>query len=134
MTYREFSISDELEEEEIHIPGLTGVTMCGDFLVGKDEEGRLIAYRGQPYWAAMVDRIVKTSGLEAQLERMTFDSFRTDTRFRELMKKQAEAYVQDIAAGKKPWMFASGQPGSGKTHICTAVCGRLMERYGKAVR
>ena len=28
---------------------------------------------------------------------------------------------------RNPWLYIGGNPGSGKTHICTAVCGELMK-------
>lgn len=30
-------------------------------------------------------------------------------------------------APRKPWLYIGGNPGSGKTHICTAVCGELLK-------
>ena len=39
-------------------------------------------------------------------------------------KAMAERYLEDWR-GK--WFYAGGSPGSGKTHLCTAMCGKLME-------
>ena len=71
------------------------------------------------------------SGLGSALDLDTFDSFRTDTDYQREMKDKAIAYVDALKVcrdnPRRPWFFVSGSPGCGKTHICTAVCGELLE-------
>ena len=41
------------------------------------------------------------------------------------MKNKALEYLN---SQKSAWFFISGTPGSGKTHICTAICGEFIKR------
>lgn len=71
---------------------------------------------------------IKSSGLAESLELMTFDSFVTKTDIQRRMKETASAYIDSMSEDRKPWLYIGGNPGSGKTHICTAVCGELLKR------
>ena len=73
---------------------------------------------------------IKASGLETLANKNTFRNFKADTQWRKELKTRAKEYV---AANTKSWMFFGGQPGSGKTHICTAVSMELI-KTGKAGR
>ena len=78
---------------------------------------------------------MRNSGLGDALKKMTFDTFRADTPSRAGTKKTALKYVDALlrpGEGHKPWLFVGGNPGSGKTHICTAVCGEMLKN-NKAV-
>ena len=78
-------------------------------------------------------RAIKRSGLAEEIERCTFETYETpDLWMRELLAS-ARAYTESILAGKKGWFLALGQSGSGKTHLCTAICGELL-RAGKQVQ
>lgn len=70
-----------------------------------------------------VSRMEK-SGLGALLERCTFESYQTVFPWQESAKKLALDYAAR-PAGR--WFVASGSSGSGKTHLCTAICKRLMD-------
>lgn len=67
---------------------------------------------------------MKKSGLGELLERCTFESYQTRFPWQEAAKKMALDYAA-YPAGR--WFVASGCSGSGKTHLCTAICKRLME-------
>lgn len=77
------------------------------------------------------DRL-NNSGLKDALEQQTFDTFvvKTDTQRR--MKETGQRYIKDLFADmqnkRRPWLYMGGNPGSGKTHICTAVCGEMLKR------
>lgn len=73
---------------------------------------------------------MEKSGLKDLLREYTFDSYQTPDEIYREAKRKAMAYVKDCA-GK--WFVASGNPGSGKTHICTAICGELLNS-GLSVR
>lgn len=73
---------------------------------------------------------MQTSGLGELLERCTFDAYKTQFTWQETAKRTASAYAND-PNGR--WFVASGCSGSGKTHLCTAICGELM-RAGMGVR
>lgn len=74
-------------------------------------------------------RIIDNSGLGEALDFYTMDSFQHDKPFQRLMLDAAQRFL-DAGSG---WMYLGGQPGCGKTHLCTAVCGELLKR-GTAVR
>lgn len=76
-----------------------------------------------------LERIEK-SGLKTAIEELRFDNFITPEKWQENMLNTAKAYVEN---GEKKWLFFGGNSGSGKSHLCTAVCGELLKR-GKAVR
>lgn len=76
-----------------------------------------------------LERIEK-SGLKTAIEELRFDNFITPEKWQESMLNTAKAYVE---SGEKKWLFFGGNSGSGKSHLCTAVCGELLKR-GKAVR
>ena len=49
------------------------------------------------------------------------------------MKDKAIAYGKAYfkakeSGGKLPWFFIAGNPGSGKTHVCTALCGAMLKK------
>ena len=73
-------------------------------------------------------RRMKNSGLERFVKGHTFETFRRDEPWQKSMYDRARAYVEKgLAAGM--WFYAGGQPGSGKTHICTAIAREALYRY-----
>ncbi len=66
---------------------------------------------------------MERSGLGPLLEQCTFERYQTPCTWQEAAKKMALDYSQD-PAGR--WFVASGVSGSGKTHLCTAICGELL--------
>ena len=56
---------------------------------------------------------------------MTFDTYQTP----EEWNRQILAVAKKYAAAPAGWFFAGGQPGAGKTHICTAILQELSLRY-----
>lgn len=73
-------------------------------------------------------RRIQTSGLSEMLSRYTFDAYEVPDAKRLQIKHLAKRFAEDDSG----WFYLSGQSGSGKTHICTAICARLIER-GKNV-
>lgn len=77
---------------------------------------------------------LERSGLAGYVDEKTFDSFQADTPLQQQMKKKALEYVDAVFKAKEersprvPWFFIGGSPGSGKTHICTAICGEFLKR------
>lgn len=60
----------------------------------------------------------RKSGLNAVLSSFTFKSFVTDEPWQREIKDKAMDFCKNDDAN---WFFIGGQPGSGKTHICTAI-------------
>ena len=69
-------------------------------------------------------RRIRKSGMSDMLRRYTFGSYETPDTTRQKVKDAAERFC-DADAG---WFYIAGQSGSGKTHICTAICSRLIEK------
>lgn len=74
-------------------------------------------------------RNLERSGLKDMITRYTFKNYTADTNERRKVLNAAEKFCKD----DRGWFFISGKSGSGKTHICTAICSRMMD-MGKAVR
>ena len=76
---------------------------------------------------------IKNSGLEGEIREKTFKNFSIEHDWQKTMKDRAIAYGKAYmkarnAGGKQPWFFIAGQPGCGKTHICTALCGAMLKK------
>lgn len=70
------------------------------------------------------ERRIRVSGLGEMLQRYTFDTWVSDAKWREKAKTVAVRYAENAVG----WFVAAGAVGSGKSHLCTAICGRLMEQ------
>lgn len=66
---------------------------------------------------------LETSGLGNLIRRYTFKSFETPEEWQSSVKEKALLFAENSAGA---WFYAAGQSGSGKTHICTAICTRLI--------
>lgn len=65
---------------------------------------------------------MKRSGLEKVIKDLTFDKYVASEPWQKHLKVLAENY----AANPVGWFFLGGQPGCGKTHLCTAICRKLL--------
>ena len=70
-------------------------------------------------------RRMTRSGLYDKLQVKTFESFRTQAPWQKLLRDRAALYA---AKHDMPGFFIGGQPGSGKTHLCTAICAALLRQ------
>lgn len=66
---------------------------------------------------------LRVSGLSELAERCTFDSFITSEAWQRALKDKALEYLKEW---KRNSFFLSGQSGSGKTHLCTAICNEII--------
>lgn len=75
---------------------------------------------------------IRNSGLADALENQTFATFEVKTDIQRRTRDVAQKYVKDLfddpQSKRRPWLYIGGNPGSGKTHICTAVCGEVLKR------
>ena len=69
-------------------------------------------------------RIIANSGLKDAIKTLRFDNFTAESDWQRNMKAVAVHYAQN----PDDWMLLSGQSGCGKTHLCTAVAGTLLDR------
>lgn len=70
-------------------------------------------------------RSAAESGMSDLLDCCTFESYTARESWQEAAKAKAEAYLGDNI-GK--WFCALGSVGSGKTHLCVAICNKLVEQ------
>lgn len=75
-------------------------------------------------------RRIEQSGLSDMLEKCKLITYSTDRDWQKQVKAAAENY---LSKGRGKWFMISGTPGTGKTHICTAICGEILDR-GLSVR
>lgn len=67
---------------------------------------------------------IKRSGLADVMSRYTFEAYKTPDKQMAAIKAAALRYV---AESRGEWFVIVGRPGSGKTHVCTAIVGKLIE-------
>lgn len=75
-------------------------------------------------------RNLKRSGLENVVNDFTFDNFKVDKPFQELMLNTAKDYLDN---GEGKWFALLGASGSGKTMLCSAVAVDFIRR-GKELK
>lgn len=69
-------------------------------------------------------KLIETSGLGDLLTRYTFATWQEKEPWQKKLREKAEQY----AADPHGWFYIAGRPGTGKTHICTAICSALIDR------
>lgn len=75
-------------------------------------------------------RRAKQSGLGDILKDYKFSKFIATEGWQIDLKNKAEQFCEDDSAR---WFFVGGQPGAGKTHLCTAIAAHYI-KAGKSVR
>lgn len=68
---------------------------------------------------------MRQSGLELSIREYTFQRFEAREPWQQAMVDIAKRYL-DNGAASGMWLYMGGAVGSGKTHICTAVAGKLL--------
>ncbi len=68
--------------------------------------------------------LIERSGLKSVLESCTFDSWKCQEPWQATLAEKLRQWAEH----PEGWLYLSGRPGTGKTHICTAVCGELLRR------
>lgn len=66
---------------------------------------------------------IRKSGLSEQMQRCTFDLYQTPHEWQKTAKALVMQFVRDKNRG---WLLLSGQPGCGKSHLCTAAAGKFL--------
>lgn len=72
---------------------------------------------------------MEKSGLKNVIREMSFERFQTTEAWQEHIKARTMAYAENLDG----WLLLCGQVGSGKSHLCTAVCRHRLLK-GDAVR
>lgn len=73
---------------------------------------------------------IRQSGMGDMLAMFTFENYATPKQWQKDVKNMAIEYITD---GFGKWFIIVGESGTGKTHLCTAMCSELIEA-GKHVR
>lgn len=81
-----------------------------------------------PHRAAL--KRIRKSGLSALLEDYRLDNYETPEPWQESALAKARQYTENPGAH---WLYIFGSPGTGKSHLCTGICGALLET-GQGVR
>ena len=68
-------------------------------------------------------RNIRNSGIADMMKRYTFDNYIVDNEIRKKIKERAIKFASEDTG----WFIITGRSGSGKSHICTAICGKLIE-------
>lgn len=99
---------------------------CGDigYTTSIDENGEMVYHTCECLERRKALRRLRNSGLEAQAQKCTFESFIADSERASNLLGKAKNYLEEP---KGKWFFVSGVPGSGKTHICTAIAVSLID-------
>lgn len=74
--------------------------------------------------------LIEQSGLKPLLDDYTFEKYDATEPWQKNALSMAQNFVE---YGEGNWLFFGGMSGSGKSHLCTAICGELLKR-GKAVK
>ncbi len=74
-------------------------------------------------------RAMHRSGLRNVVRDLTFEKFQATEEWQKKIKQGAMEYANN----PKGWFFIGGQSGAGKSHLCTAICRKLMLE-GREVR
>lgn len=68
-------------------------------------------------------RRLRISGLSEQVSKCTFEAYKTQHEWQRAAKDMVMRFVRDK---DRRWLLLSGQPGCGKTHLCTAAAGKFI--------
>lgn len=66
---------------------------------------------------------IEKSGLSELIKSYTFENYKEDSNW----QSKALRMVQKYTSERSEWFYISGTPGTGKTHLCTAICGKLLD-------
>lgn len=69
-------------------------------------------------------RRMMASGLQDVIAKYTFAKYNATEEWQKKIKETAKAFLSDDQA---TWFFMGGASGSGKSHICTAICRELLK-------
>ena len=72
-------------------------------------------------------RRMQASGMAQSIKTLRFDNYQAAQPWQEGLLKAARAYAAD--EGATGWFFMGGAVGSGKTHLCTAICREMLAAH-----
>ncbi len=119
--------------EGLHEYGLDSVDcpVCKNtgYILRTDDEGCMHSRECRCMEQRRYNRRIQRSGMADMMKRYTFESYQADDAYRKGLKERAMQFCN----ADKGWWYISGRAGSGKTHICVAMCNAFAEK-GENVR
>lgn len=119
-------------------PGdLTGINcpICKNkgYVARLDENGSMVLTQCKCQVQRRANRRLAECGLGAMVERCTFENYRIEKPWQRAALELAKRYAADPMEPPAPdgsgnWFYISGRSGSGKTHLCSAICSTLIRR------
>jgi len=78
-------------------------------------------------------RQIHKSGLGHMLKKYRLDNYNANDAWQMIIREEAFDFVElitnvDQTKHENPWYFIGGASGAGKTHICTAISGELLQK------
>ena len=75
-----------------------------------------------------LNKSVSASGLAGKIDEQTQESFIAEKAWQINMKKTSAKYLEEFDKRTRKWFYVGGNPGTGKTHLCTSIVGELLNR------
>lgn len=94
------------------------------YFVRRRENGELVSVDCECMKIRRSIQYLRKSGLADMVGRYTFAAWKIKEPWQRDLLTAAKRFADD----PKGWLFLAGRPGTGKTHICTAVCDALMKK------
>lgn len=94
------------------------------YIADVDEQGKFITRDCQCMARRRSLNRIKRSGLSDLLKNYTLDTWIERETWQKSLSNMVRKYVEDPSG----WFFLAGRPGTGKTHLCTALCGLLLDK------
>lgn len=111
--------TDTLEDYDL---GGYNCEKCGNTgTITREENGYLYSAECDCMKIRRSMRRIRNSGMTDMLVRYTFDNYQ-ETEDNKEIKSLARKFIGDSG-----WWYIAGQSGSGKTHICTAICSEIIK-------
>ena len=89
-----------------------------------DESGKLVSRECPCMNRRRAMRRIRQSGMSDLIRRYTFENYHAENGDQKKILEKARQFAE----ADEGWFCISGQSGAGKSHICTAICARLIER------
>ena len=75
-----------------------------------------------------MNKAAGSAGIGSRIDNQTRDTFVAEKAWQTSMKRESAKYLREYAKDKRrKWFYLGGSPGTGKTHLCTAIVGELMK-------
>ena len=98
-------------------------------LVTYSKDGFLYSKECECMTRRRIMKAVRNSGMEDMLQRYTFEAYKPYDDKTAQIKQKAIDFTRDHSG----WYYIAGRAGSGKSHICVAICNEIIKQ-GKTVR